>query len=160
MLSSVEIQKHISANFKEQFRHSFSQLNNTSIGSPCPVFDQNKVQKYWLIPFLLKSKVRGSAIFDVNGKLVKHGVLYPNMQDENKLIDKEYFEKVPEKLLNEVRNFYKDFEIESNFFSYDQTPQKWGWLICLKNEHSKNSVNVFIGPSGWYEKRTQNGLEG
>lgn len=160
MLSSEEIQEYISANFKNQFQDSFPLLKNTRIGSPIPVFDQNKEQKYWLIPFLLKTKVRGSAILDINGKLVTHGVLTPNVQDEYKLTDKAYFEKVPENLLAEVRNSFKDFEIVSHFFSFDQTPQKWGWLIILKNSSSPDLKMVFVNPGGWYEKNRPNDLEG
>lgn len=160
MLSSAEIQKITSDSFKGLFQDSFSQLKHTSIGTPIPVFDQNNVQQYWLVPFLLKSKVRGSALFDVNGKLVTHGVLSPNVQDEHKLTDKAFFEKVPEHLLAEVRNTYKDFEIVSHFFSFDQTPQKWGWLIYLKNNSSQDLKMVFVNPGGWYEKRVQKEIEG
>jgi hypothetical protein len=160
MLSSAEIQKITSDSFKGLFQDSFPQLNHTSIGTPIPVFDQNYVQQYWFVPFLLKSKVRGSALFDVNGKLVTHGVLSPNVQDEHKLTDKAFFEKVPEHLLAEVRNSYKDFEIVSHFFSFDQTPQKWGWLIYLKNGSSQNLKKVFVNPGGWYEKNRPNDSEG
>ena len=160
MLSSEEIREYISANFKGQFQNSFPQLINSHIGSPIPVFDQNKVQKYWLIPFLLKTKVRGSAILDINGKLVTHGVLYPNVQDEQQLIDCIYFEKVPEKSLNEIRKAYKAYEVVSYYFSFDQTPQKWGWLILLKNDSSPDLKKVFVSPGGWYEKNMQNDREG
>lgn len=160
MLSSEEIQEYISANFKNQFQDSFPLLKNTRIGSPIPVFDQNKEQKYWLIPFLLKTKVRGSAILDINGKLVTHGVLYPNVQDEQKLVDCSYFEKVPEKSLKEVRKAYKEYEVVSYYFSFDQTPQKWGWRIYLKNSTSPDLIMVFVNPGGWYEKRVQKDNEG
>lgn len=160
MLSSKEIREYISANFKGQFQDSFPQLNNTVIGSPVPVFDQNKVQRYWFIPFLLKTKVRGSAILDINGKLLAHGVLYPNVQDEQKLVDCSYFEKVPEKSLKEIRKAYKEYEIVSNHFSFDLTPQKWGWLIYLKNSSSQDLKMVFVNPGGWYEKRVQKDMEG
>ena len=160
MHSSEEIQEYISANFKVQFQDSFPQLNNTRIGRPVPVFDQNKVQRYWFIPFLLKTKVRGSAIFDVQGKLVTHGVLNPNVQDEDKLLDMHFFEKVPKKTLNEIKHNYKDHTITSQIFSFDRTPQKWGWLICLKKDNSEDLLSIYAGPGGWYEKRMGNDFEG
>lgn len=160
MHSSKEIQEYISANFLNQFQDSFPQLNNTRIGSPIPVFDQNKVQRYWFIPFLLKTKMRGSAILDINGKLVTHGVLYPNVQDAQKLVDVGYFENIPEASLIEIGKAYKEYEIVSYFFSFDQTPQKWGWLIFLKNGTSMELKQIFVNPGGWYEKRGKKDIEG
>ncbi len=160
MLSSEDIKNIITENYKNLFQDSFQQLINTTIGAPIRVFDLHKKHKFWFVPFLLKSKVRGSAIFDINGKLVSHGVLTPNVRDEEKLIDKEYFESVPESILDEIKDFYKDYRIESQFFSFDLTPQKWGWFIGLKDNNTKESVSVFAGPEGWYEKKGRNDFEG
>lgn len=160
MFSSEDIQRIITENYITGFKQSFPQLENTSIGKPVAVFDTRKKQQYWLVPLLLKSKVRGTVLFDLNGNLLTHGVLSPNMQDAEKLLDKVFFEQVPDKLLAEVNDFYKEYEISEHFFSFDKSPQKWGWLICLKSIKKLNSIHVFIGPSGWYESRFQPGVEG
>ncbi len=89
-----------------------------------------------------------------------HGILYPNVHDEQQLLDKDFFEQVPERLFAEIKDFYKTYEISAQSISFDRTPQKWGWLICLESNNKLNSKHVFIGTSGWYESRSQPGFEG
>ncbi len=160
MLSAEDIQNIIKKNFQTLFHNSFQQLINTIISTPIPVFDNHKKHKYWFVPLLLKSKVMGSAILDTDGKLISHGILTPNIEDENKLINKAYFESVPEKMLIEIKDSYPDYKITSIYFSYDLSPQKWGWLICLKSDKSNNEFNILAGPFGWYEKKGSADFEG
>jgi len=160
MRSAEDIQKYIQDNVETLFYPVIQQLNNTTIGTPFPVYDLHKQQQFWFIPFLLKAKVRGSAIMDMAGKIISHGILTPNIQDEDKLIDKHFFEKVPKKTINEIKHNYKDHTITSQIFSFDRTPQKWGWLICLKKDNSEEPLSIFVGPGGWYERRMGNDFEG
>lgn len=55
--------------FEHLWSEDLRQGENTSIGKPVAVFDIQKKQQYWLVPLLLKSKVKGFAIFDLAGRL-------------------------------------------------------------------------------------------
>ena len=134
-------------------KEAFPQLANTKIGNAIAVYNEQKAEQYWLIPFLLKNKVRGIAMMDVNGKIVLHGVLMPQVNDDSRLIDKTFFEEVPKQALKEIKLHYSEYEIATPFISYDGTPNKWGWLVGIFRNDGKPYATVFVSTGGWYEKR-------
>lgn len=155
MLSDAEIRALV-----EGQKGLFAQLNHTTIGGPVAVYNLLKVQQYWLVPLLLKTKVRGLTMLGLDGAIVSHGILYPNIQDENKLVDVSFFDAPPAQVLFEIKQQYKGYTMASPFFSYDGTPRKWGWHIGLQKGDAANPVTVFVAPQGWYEGKTMAGLEG
>ena len=152
MYSAEDIFQLMKDRVKEGLTESFPMLSPTTMGKPTPLYDSNGRQDYWLIPFLLKNKVRGSAIVDLSGKLHSHGVISPNLTDETRLMEQSFFESVPEKTLEEIKQLYKGYELSIPIFSYDVNPRKWGWYLVLERENSQ-PIGIFIGPQGFYEKR-------
>ena len=152
MYSAEDIFQLLKDRMEEGLFESFPMLSPTTLGNPTPLYDSNGRHCYWLIPFLLKNKVRGSAIIDLSGKLQSHGVLSPNLTDETRLMEQSFFESVPEKTLEEIRQRYKGYELSTPIFSYDVNPRKWGWYLVLERENAK-PIQVFIGPQGFYEKK-------
>lgn len=158
MLSAANILKITEEKISDGLHNSFPILSKTSPGDPVPLYDLQQSQQYWLVPFLLKSKVRGLAIFDLFGHLVSHGVLSPNEREENKLMDKAFFDVVPPQTLDQIKHQLKVSEFASHFLSYDETPRKWGWLLRLKKENEMQTL-IFVGPQGWYEKKIRDDRE-
>lgn len=152
MYSAEDIFQLMKVRMEEGLIESFPMLFPTTLGKPTPLYGPNGKQNFWLIPFLLKNKVRGSAIVDLSGKLHSHGVLAPNLTDETQLMKQSFFESVPEKFLEEIRQLYKGYKLSTPIFSYDVNPRKWGWCLVLERENSQ-PIQVFIGPQGFYEKR-------
>jgi hypothetical protein len=159
MLSAEDILKIIKSEIKGELAHSFPIISTTLPGIPVPLYNSQKSQKYWLVPLLLGKKVRGLAIFDLSGKLVSHGILSPNVMDEGKLMDKDFFESVPITVLDKIRKQHRGVEFATPFLSYDETPRKWGWLLQVEKENEAPK-SIFIGPQGWYEKQVLDGREG
>lgn len=159
MLSAKDILKITKKEIKVGFSDSFPVISTTSPGYPIPLYNFQQLQQYWLVPFLLGEKVRGLAIYDLNGNLLSHGLLSPNVKEESRLLNLEFFEEVPTRVLDEIRQKFKEFEFAPPFFSFDETPRKWGWLLLGEKENEK-PILIFIGPQGWYEKKPLDGREG
>jgi len=159
MGSAEDILQLVQQEIRQGLHDSFPMLSKTTPGNPVPLFDAQQMQRYWLIPFLLSDRVRGLAILDLTGRLVSHGVLTPNVTDEIQLMTKTFFEAVPSKALEEIRQEYGGFRFTPPFLSYDDTPRRWAWLLRLEKETAEQR-SIFIGPQGWYEKRDPSEREG
>ena len=158
MFPAEEFEKTVSEIIDRDLKNSFPLLFNTITGKAVPLYNSKKQHQYWLLPFLLHDKIRGIAIFDLNAQVVSHGVLMPNVQDENKLPDKRFFDAVPLKTVQEIEKTYQADVVASPFLAYDETPRKWGWMLTLKKD--ENQRVIFIGPQGWYEKKEIGSREG
>lgn len=159
MYTADDIRKMVTG-YLPDWRKLFPALYHTNTGDPVAVYDTEKVQQYWLTPLLLNIRVRGIAMLDIKGNLISHGVMMPNVQDENQLPEKSYFEAVPHPVLKEIERHYRGYTISQPYFSYDATPRKWGWLVCLSGQDNAPDLKVFIGINGWYQKQLQTGREG
>ena len=159
-MTSSDIKQQALLNYRILFRDELKHAEDTHVGEPLPVNDHDKTHQYWLVPILVLRKVRGVIMYTSDGDLVYYGRLMPNVQNPDDLPDTNYFEYIPEKWLQEVKVYYPDYHLVEYFFSYDQVPQKWGWLVILKHRQSGQLVQVYIGPTGWYTKKSEPGYEG
>lgn len=152
MYSAEDISRLMKGHMGEGLKTSFPMLSSTTLGDPVPLYDSRRKQSYWLIPFLEDTKVRGLAIVDLKGNLVSHGVLSPNLTDKSLLVDRDFFDSVPQKALEKIKEQYKGYRHSIPFLSYDVSPRKWGWYLELEKEKAQ-TIQIFIGINGFYEKK-------
>lgn len=158
MYSAEEITQMIHDHLQEGLLESFPLLSLTTLGKPRPLFNLSQKQSHWLVPFLLKSKVRGLAIVDTRGVIHSHGVLSPNQRDESLLMDQGFLDAIPLHFLEEILQNYPGYSFGTPILSFDENPRKWAWLLQLFAENQE-SKNIFIGPQGWYEQKPHSDRE-
>lgn len=152
MHSAEDISRLIREHMGEEIKTSFPILSSTTLGDPVPLYDLRRRQSHWLITFLADRKVRGLAIVDLEGNLVSQGVLSPNLTDKSLLLDQDFFDSMPQKAMEEIREQYKGYRHSIPFLSYDVSPRKWGWYLKLEKEKAR-TIRIFIGSNGFYEKK-------
>jgi hypothetical protein len=69
--------------------------------------------------------------------------------------------KPPENYHREVRKKFPHRTLSEPFFTYDQSPTRWGWRIEVLREGVVESY-VYMNPTGWYvrDKDIKKGFEG
>jgi hypothetical protein len=151
LLSASEIKRIIEQQIHELFSGSFQKLKGSVTGEPVPMKDPDNVQQYWFTPFLIRNKIAGFSIQNLEGKIIINGLVSPNISDEKKGADREFLKKPPESIIKEIVKHYPGFEIISQSFSFDRVPQKWAWQIKIADEAGQQIV-LFASLNGWYEK--------
>lgn len=137
---------------------TFNAARMAKIGSPLMVKGTNGKNEYWFVPLLTGKKASGYAQVEKDLTVSQLAIFGANPEDRESWIDASFFEKPPLKAINSIKARYPQTEISDYFFSYDQTPSKWGWIVKLKNKHQ---TTIFITPSGWHElQEHKTGYEG
>ncbi|MCW4005609.1 MAG: hypothetical protein NWF04_03295 [Candidatus Bathyarchaeota archaeon] len=128
------------------------------LADPVAVHDADGKEAYWLVPMLHSEKACGFAHVNQDLSVSKIATFGSGPKDTASWVDAAFFKQPPPEALKEIRARYPDMELSEPLFSYDKTPDKWGWKITLKNG---DSFNVFVGVFGWYKQSEQKpGFEG
>lgn len=86
---------------------------------------------------------------DLNLRVSQVGLFGAGPEDQRSWVDVSFFERPPPEDVNSIKARYPTMEMSVPFFSYDQSPAKWGWIVKLKAARMKT---LFITPGGWYEQ--------
>lgn len=124
----------------------FDAARKASIGSPITVKNTDGKDQHWFVPLLTGKKANGYAQVEKDLKVSQVAIFGATPEDRGSWIEASFFEKPPLEVINSIKARYPQMEMSEPFFSYDQNPAKWGWIVKLKNERQ---ITVFITPSGW-----------
>ena len=157
-MDASKIKELIKQQKKELFSGSFARIKDAEPGEPVPMLNADGEQTHWFTPFNLNRRTAGFSIQNLAGKMIIYGLLTPNAGIKEK-IDPGFFLTPPALILDEIKKSYPGFEILSQSFSYDESPQRWGWRINMAKQSQR--LTLFVAPDGWYEKREKKlGWEG
>jgi hypothetical protein len=132
---------------------TFSTIRRATIGIPILVRSPEGKEAYWFVPLITGTKASGFARVDKNLRVSQVGLFGANPDDQGSWIDVSFFERPPPEAINSIKARYPEMEMSVPFFSYDQSPAKWGWIVKLKD---KRMITIFITPGGWYEQIERN----
>ena len=148
MMNGRECKQLIDPKKAELFTGSLGKLKETQRAEPVAMVSAEGEVTHWFVPFIQEERALGFAIVSQAGKFVSYGLLSPRPSSKPG-IDRHFFTEPPAGILEEIKERFPGMHLVSQAFSYDQSPQRWGWRVTI--EQGKQAMVLFATPGGWYQ---------
>lgn len=130
-------------------------LREAKIGDPALVRSADGAPAFWLVPFESGDRACGFARVELSGRAAQVGIFGAGADDRANWPPAEFFRHPPAGVLEELRAKHPGVPLAAPVLSYDGSPAKWAWRICIGSPPARVA---YVTPGGWYEKAAAHGV--
>ena len=129
----------------------FDAARGGRVGAPALVRTPVGLPAFWLVPLLAGGLVCGLAHVDLDGRVMRTGMLGTGSADRRGWIDPEFFQAPPRDVLDEIAASFPGATVGEPVLSYDTSPTRWAWRLEISRRDRVERL-AYISPGGWYQR--------